>query len=402
MKVLLLCNKSPYPPKEGGPIAMNAIIEGLIKEGHQVKVFTIDSWKYPVEIKKIPEEYLRKTGFETVYIDLKIKVFQAFINLFTGRSYHVERFISKDYKKKLINILRNEKFDIIQLETLYISPYIEIIREYSDAKIVLRAHNIEHIIWKKISDSCRNPLKKLYLRHLTNTLKYYEMSVMNKYDGIATISSIDSDFFRNSGCKIPVTTIAFGIDLSNLADVSGESEFPGFFHIGSMNWIPNQDGIKWFLDKVWGKIHSHHPELKLYLAGRNMPGWLLNSRYPNVEIVGEVDNAHEFINSKSIMIVPLFSGSGIRIKIIEGMALGKTIISTKIGADGIMYTEDENILIANSTDEFLSAIEKCLKNKSYCDGIGRNAQDLIQNQHNNSKITQNLISFYQKLTDNMK
>lgn len=397
MKVLLLCNKSPYPPKEGGPIAMNAIIEGLICDGHDVKVLAIDSWKFPVDINNIPDDYLNKTKFEKVFVDLKIKPFQALKNLFTGKSYHVERFISDDYKCKLINILKEDKFDIIQLETLYISPYIDIIREYSDAKIVLRSHNIEHKIWERISANCRNPIKKLYLQHLTKTLKNYELSIIFKYDGIVTISNVDEEYFNTFVLKTPITTIGFGIELDTLPAIPDAREFPGIFHIGSMNWIPNQEGMKWFLENVWEKVHELHPELKLYLAGRHMPEWLTNNNFPNVVILGEVDNAYDFINSKSIMVVPLFSGSGIRIKIIEGMALAKTVISTTIGADGISYNENENIVIADTKEDFVAAIIKCVNDKAYCDTVGTRARELVKKQHNNQIIIQKLVSFYMKI-----
>ena len=146
MKILLLCNKSPYPPKEGGPIAMNSIIEGLINANNQVKVLAINTNKYFTDIEKIPSDYRKKTNIEAVYIDLSIKPLDAFFNLFTNKSYHVERFITKDFENKLIEILKNEKFDIIQFETLYITPYIKTISKYSKAKIVLRSHNIEHLI----------------------------------------------------------------------------------------------------------------------------------------------------------------------------------------------------------------------------------------------------------------
>jgi hypothetical protein len=171
MKILILCNKSPYPPKEGGPIAMNAIIEGLIEAGHQVKVLAINTNKYFIKENDIPESYRQKTGIETVYIDLSIKPLDALLNLFSKDSYHVQRFISKEFEKKLISILQNDTFDIVQLETLYISPFIETIRENSKAKIVLRAHNIEHLIWERVAEISSNPLKKLYLKHLAKKVK---------------------------------------------------------------------------------------------------------------------------------------------------------------------------------------------------------------------------------------
>lgn len=376
---------------------MNAIIEGLLQEGQQVKVLAIDSWKFPVDINKIPEDYIRKTGFETVFVDLKVKPIAAFLNLFTGRSYHVERFISSSYTNKLTEILKNSEFDIIQLETLYIAPYINTIRKYSDARIVLRAHNIEHKIWEKITANCSNPFKKIYLRHLTKTLRRYELLSVLSFDGIATISSVDEQFLLDTGYDIPITTIGFGINLDTLPPQTDVSEFPGLFHLGSMNWIPNEEGIRWFLENVWSEIQKSDPELKLFLAGRHMPAWLTKNKYPNVVIVGEVDSAYEFINSKSIMVVPLFSGSGIRIKIIEGMALGKTVITTTIGAEGLDYTDNENIIIANNKDEFISSIRKCVNDRDYCKIIGQNASDLILKEHDNKVIIKKLLSFYRDI-----
>jgi len=398
MKILILCNKSPYPPKEGGPIAMNAIIEGLIDEGNQVKVLAINSNKYGVDVNKIPENYRSKTGIETVYIDLSVKPLDAFFNLFTGESYHVKRFISKDFEKKLIEILQNEDFDIVQFETLFIGPYLDVVRKYSNAKIVLRSHNIEHLIWQRVAQVSRNPLKKLYLRHLARTLKYYELGILNRFDGIATITQTDADFFKKNGCNIPVISIPFGIDLSRFKENPGiEADFPSLFHIGAMNWMPNEEGIRWFLDNVWPSVNQQFPDLKFYLAGREMPAWLKNTTIPNLVVVGEVDDAFDFMYSKSVEIVPLFSGSGIRIKIIEGMAAGRAVISTSIGAEGIQVTNGKNILIANNPEEFLNAIGQCLASRDFCELLGKNAHQLIEADHSNKNLMKKLVAFYHQI-----
>lgn len=398
MKILIICNKSPYPPKEGGPIAMNAIINGLTDAGHNVKVLAVNSPKYNVDINKLPVDYRNKTNIEAVYVDLTVKPLEIFFNLFSNQSYHVKRFISKDFENKIIEILKNNTFDFIQLETLYMSPYLEVIRKYSDAKIILRAHNIEHLIWQRLARTCKNPLKRFVYKHLSTTLKNYELSVINKYDGIAAITKKDINFFKNNGCNVPIIDIPFGIDITDNTDkINTDFEFPSLFHIGSMNWIPNVEGIKWFIDEAWPKIHMQYPGLKFYLAGREMPNWLKNLNSQNIVVLGEVDNASEFINSKAIMIVPLLSGSGIRIKIIEGMKLGKTIISTSIGAEGINYLNNKDILIADTADDFFNAVKRCVEDKKFCIEIGSNAKKLISNQYNSKKIIEKLVEFYKNL-----
>jgi polysaccharide biosynthesis protein PslH len=406
MKILLLCNKSPYPAKEGGPIAMNMIIEGLLQAGHSVKVLAVNSNKYTVDINTIPEEYRKKTGIELVNIDLSIQPVAAFRNLFSSRSYHVERFISQDFEQALIQILKSGNFDIVQVELLYMSPYVNVVRKYSGAKIVLRAHNIEHLIWQRVSNITKNPLKKAYLCNLVRKLKRYECSAIRLFDGIAAITEPDATFFRSlecqesdSGKKVPVISIPYGIDPDQFPETPYDPEFPSLFSIGAMDWIPNLEGISWFLEKVWPEIHKKHPSLHYYIAGRHMPDSLTQKRIPNVNVVGEVEDATSFMHSKAVLIVPIISGSGIRIKIVEGMANGCPIISTTVGAEGINYMQGRDIFIADSPEAFINCVSSCVESRPLCESIGSNARKLIQTEHNREHIISKLIAFYQKISE---
>jgi glycosyltransferase involved in cell wall biosynthesis len=381
-------------------MAMNATIEGLTNAGHQVKVLALNTNKYFIRPKDIPKEYADKTHIEFVFLDLSIKPIKAFLNLFTSKSFHVERFISAEFAEKIVAVLEQDTYDIVQLEMLYMTPYINVIRKHSTAKIILRSHNVEHLIWERVTAITTNPVKKWYLAGLTRKLKNYERNSINQYDGIATISKKDALFYLENNVKKPVEDIPFGIDIDKYPDSPVLYEFPSLFHLGSMNWMPNEEGIKWFIETTWPLVSKKFPDLKLYLAGRMMPEWLENLSDENIEVVGEVEDAQAFINSKAIMIVPLFSGSGIRIKIIEGMALGKAIISTDIGAEGISFTPDQNILIANTQEEFVDAIGTLVSSKEFCDKMGANAREVVANHHDLSKITQKLISFYQRVLEN--
>lgn len=398
MKIFFICNKSPWPHHEGGPIAMNRLIEGMLRRGHEVKVLAINSHKYHVNPEDVPEEYRKKTGLELHYLDLAIKPWPAFMNLFTSKSYHVERFISESFRKRVIRILDEHEFDIVQMEMLYIAPYIDTIRKYSGAPVILRAHNIEHEIWDRVRETTRNPLKKWYLRHITHTLKSYEINVLPRFDGIAAITGRDANALEKYVPNNKITDIPFGIypeqyEISN----PDEWNFPSLFHIGSMNWMPNEEGIKWFIDNVWPLIRNNHPDVKLYLAGRHMPDWLKKLNVQNIEIVGEVESAGGFINSMGVMIVPLLSGSGIRIKIIEGMAAAKPIVSTTVGAEGINCTSGKDILLADSPEEFSDAVSELLKNKEKAVRMGAEARKLIEKAYNNDKIAARLEEFYRKI-----
>ena len=397
----MLCNKSPYPPSEGGPMAMNSIVNGLIEAGHKVKILAVNSEKYHIKEEDIPVSYKEKTNIEFVDINLSIKPIEALKNLFSDKSYHVERFISEDFKQKLIEILNKDKYDIVQLEMIYMAPYIETIRSHSDALIVLRAHNVEHLIWDRIAKKTNFPLKKWYLKHLVRTLKEYELNAINKVDGIVAITYRDAAFFRGE-TAIPVIDIPFGVNPEEFTPCYEINEKPTLYHIGSMNWMPNTEGIKWFLKNVWSKLHEREPDIQLNLAGRHTPKWMKKLKMKNVNVHGEVPDAKEFIKDNDIAIVPLLSGSGIRIKIIESLAMGKTVITTTIGAEGIQYSEYNNIIIADTPTKIVETICRITKDPEEIRRIGRNARKLIEDLYDNKKIIDRLLIFYDEISKTKK
>ncbi len=400
MKILQLCHKSPYPPIDGGTIAMNNITQGLLNEGHDVKVIAVETPKHPVNWQKIPDEYRQKVEFSTVYIDTTVTVMGALKTLFTNKSYQVQRFYSKNFVLALRKILTEQTFDIVQLESVFMAPYIDEIRHYSNAKIVLRTHNIEHLIWERRIKNERNLFKKLAFLYFTRQLRNYECSLDKKIDAFIAISEPDYQFFINQYTDVKGTVIPFGVDLDNyeIEDDYIPSEKPELFHVGSMNWHPNIEGIEWFLEEIWDNILEKYPEISFTVAGRDIPEQFLKKSVPNLIVAGEVPDANDFMLSKDIMIVPLLSGSGVRVKIIEGMALGKVIITTSIGAEGLMVENGKNILIADTPEEFVAAIDKCVKTPDLCTIIGENARNFVALHHNNELITKKLIDFYQTLS----
>lgn len=397
MKILQVCSKIPYPSKDGGSIAMNMLTEGLIATGNEVTVLAMSTPKSFLKQGEIDESYQSKTNFQTVFIDTSIKPFAAFLNLFSKKSYNVIRFYSKEFEKALEVVLAKENFDIVQLETLWVTPYVETIRKKTKAKIVYRSHNVEYIIWERLAVITKNSLKKRYFQLLAGRLKNYEVSMLNKYDAIASITDVEISTLKTLGCTLPVKHVPFGVSLVKYAPRQVDIEFPSLFHIGSMDWMPNMEAINWFLNKIWPAIHVKFPNLNLYLAGRNMPDWLSELKMKNVKVMGEVEDQLEFIRSKSVMIVPLQSGGGMRIKIIEGMAMAKAIVSTSIGAEGITCEDQVNILLADTETAFEQAIENCVVNKAFTETIGKNARVLVENKYDNYKICKELVAFYQTL-----
>lgn len=398
MKILQLCNKPPLPATDGGCMAMHAITKGLLENGHSVNVLALFTDKHPFLPEKISAEYLRTTKFIEIFVDTRVNWVEAFSNLITRDSYNLTRFFTPDMDIELTRILKNESFDIIQLESLFMCPYIETIRKYSNAKIILRAHNLEYKLWERRAKNETSFFKRRYKTYLSRELKKYELHYMSQVDGIASISNGDKEMMLKDGITRPIVTIPFGIDPPEQTTVNGNFEEGSLFHLGSMDWNPNIEGVKWFCEEIIPDLRITDPGMKFYLAGKRSQDLINDKDFRFAEIVGEVESAQDFIRTKDIMVVPLKSAGGMRVKIIEGLAMGKAIVSTSIGLEGIAAKNEEHIMIADTKDEYVNAIKKLKNEPKLKNKIERNARKLIEEKYFNKVIIKDLEKFYTSLT----
>ena len=401
MKILQLCHKTPLPAIDGGCIAINNITQCLLDSGLDVKVLAVATPKHPFVVSAYSRDYLIKTRFESVYIDTTPHKWEAMKTLFTGRSYQISRFYHKNMASKLTETLKKEAFDIVHIESIYMAPYIPLIRKYSNAKILMRLHNIEHQIWERLSENERNPIMKLAYRVNAHQLKRVERKILHEVDGYMPISEPDHQYFHATAPNVPGMVIPFGINVDNY-DMEDDdyiaTDQPTLFHLGSMNWSPNVEGIEWFLDEVWPEIVAAHPNLTFTLAGHDIPDSIRNRNDKNVIVLGSIPNANEFMMDYDIMVVPLLSGSGIRIKIVEAMALGRVVITTSIGAEGLDVQDGKHLFIANTPEEFVAVVNKCVAMPDLCSIISENAQHYISVHHNNAVIAQQITEFYHQVS----
>ena len=399
MKILQLCKKFPFPLKDGEAIAVTYLSRALHELGCEVTLLAMNTSKHFVETDNLPKSFNHYRNIYTSFVDNRVKPYDAFLNLFSEESYHISRFVTKGYKDQLINILQREKFDIIQLETLFLAPYIDTIRQYSDAKIVMRSHNIEHEIWERLTLNTSNPVKKWYLNHLTQKLKIFELAQLEKYDAFMAITKRDLDFCKDLGFQNPSKVVPIGLDIRdyNADNVSYKKPLKMSF-IGSLDWQPNIEGLIWFVENCWAKINKALPDVEFHIAGRNTPENIKNIKLPNVFVHGEVPDAQDFINQYPMMVVPLLSGGGMRAKILEGMALGKVILSTTIGIEGIQAKHGENALLANTPEEFVNVLKK-YQNLDKLLAIGQRAQVFTAKNYDNYEIGKEVLRFYQTITE---
>ncbi|MDA3883020.1 MAG: glycosyltransferase family 4 protein [Bacteroidales bacterium] len=395
MNILQICNKFPYPLKDGGVIAAFSMLKGFYVTGHDVTVLAINTSKHYTDVDDIPFEITQMANFHQVYKNTHITFFGALWNLcFSQIPYTASRFLFPKFKNKLKQVLSQNKFEIIQIEGLYMCAYIPFIRQFSDAQIVYRAHNVECEIWDRLWRETKNPVKKCYIKTVAKRVERFERKYINMYDLLVSITQRDADKYYEMGNVKPYFVAPTGVFVEEM-NVVQKDEVSSLFHIGGLDWAPNQQGLVWFLRECWPKIHEKYPQLRCSLAGRNAPGWFVEEmNVSGVEFVGEVSNAKDYMMAQDIMVVPLMAGSGMRIKIIEGMAYGKTIVSTSIGAEGIPAKPDAEIVIANNVDEFVDKISDLVDNPVKVYDIAKNARTFVRQKFDNYSIIQELVDFY--------
>jgi glycosyltransferase involved in cell wall biosynthesis len=397
MRVLQLCNKPPLPSVDGGCLAMHSITEMLLNEGIQVTVLAINTAKHPFDSKKVPKAYIDKTSFQTTFVDTKINPLNIFLNLFTSSAYNIERFYAENFEKLIVSVLKENEFDIVLFESLYLIPYLKTVKKHSSAKVVLRAHNVEHLLWERRAREEKNIFKKRYFNLLSTRIKKYEIDSIKNVNAVIAISPVDELFFQKDNTGTTTITTPFGINIEKYNINNRKDLTQGIFFIGALDWQPNVDGLLWFIENVWKKVSVKIPDLKLHIAGKNTPQTIKDISSGQIIVEGEVPDAIEFMSKHNIMIAPLFSGGGMRVKIVEGMALGKTIITTTIGAEGIPCTNGENILIADTSEKFSEHLIECINDKNYCNTIGNNAKVFAQKNFDNNLLSKKLANFHKSL-----
>ncbi|MCG9881235.1 MAG: glycosyl transferase family 1, partial [Bacteroidia bacterium] len=204
MKILQLFNRFPWPLKDGGAIANYNESKGYIQSGVELCMAALNTSKHFVSMEELPADLKDNAEIHLSYIDNRIKPKDAFLNLFKDSSYHVDRFLSDDFENLLKEICSKNTFDVVVFESVFVAPYLPVIRAHSSAICVLRQHNIEYKIWENLADNCSNILKRTYLRLLASRLKKYELSVLNSFDGITVFTQTDLDMLRADKCEIPV------------------------------------------------------------------------------------------------------------------------------------------------------------------------------------------------------
>lgn len=393
MRILQLCNKAPWPANDGSSIAITTMAEGLADNGVELHLMPINTKKHFKSEENIPAGFKQKTHYHSIYQNTDTTALGAIMNLFSSDSYFVSRFYFEGYKTKLVEKLKAMSFDAVIIDGVFMASYMPLIRQYSKAKILLRTHNVEHQIWERHLVQEKNPLKKIYLTLQNKRLKQFELKAFAEADTIVTITDEDRKNISTLVPNKPIITCLTGINL-NTYQTAYQAKYPNtLFHFASMDWMPNIEAVDWLMDKVWPIVIQKKPDAKLVLAGRGMPERFKKLASHTIMIIDNVADSKIFYQEYDIMLVPLWSGSGLRIKLVEGLAYGKAIITTSIGAEGIAYQKNKDMLIADDVKEFAEAIIKLLQNENEKHALQKNGRLLAENLFDYKAIGKKLIEF---------
>ncbi|MFT6001955.1 MAG: glycosyltransferase involved in cell wall biosynthesis [Flavobacteriales bacterium] len=391
-KILQITHKPPFPKIDGGCLEIAKMSNHYDSNKNiELDIFSLSTYKHPFIKNEFEKTLSNQVNLFSIQVNTKPSFFQAIRSLFTDESYNLNRFVNKEVIEKLTEIVENKHYDFIQFESIYTGQFISFLKPHSQATFILNAPNVEFNLWKQHASKATF-IKKWYFNSLSKRLKKQEISIWNQMDGIICITKEIKETIEKNKIQVPTLVLPFKLDLKEYNRTNTNNNSPSFFHIGAMDWEPNSEGINWFITHIWNSISS---PTKLHLAGKGMKNE--DYKMDSVQVHGFVDNALDFINSYDIMIVPLLTGSGMRIKIIEAMALGKCVISTKKGAEGINYTDHINIWIANTPDEFKTVINQFIEDKKLAGQIGSAARKLVEEEYNSNNLDEELIPFFKTL-----
>lgn len=390
MNILFLTNLLPYPLDNGGKIKTFTTLRALKDVGHYIDLycFSEDSFsenQSPIHemcrnVKMIP---LKLTSAENKKYMIKI----AFCSLFSILPFSVYKYKSTEMENCL-RALSEEKYDIIYYDHLQMTIYSPLLSAiFPNAKQVLDEHNCESLIVERKAESAKNLLYKLFLFVECQKYKRYEKKAILAMNKCIILSVEDYDALKKiCGCDFEHSIIPIGVNDNGIKKTT-ESSGINILFLGTLTWEPNDHGITWFVNEVFPKIVQEHPDIKLYIVGKNPSNALRYAAeaFKNIFITGYVTSVDPYYDMCDFMIVPLFIGSGQRVKIIEAFSKGMPVLSTKIGAEGLNITDEINILIADTRDDFINKINE-LKNTDVRTRLAANGRKLYEQEYSVASI----------------
>lgn len=388
MKILHVSNKPVYPPVDGGCAASAALLRSLTQVSENVHHCTVVTAKHPFCPEAYPAEMSPVIPVEYANIDTSVRVTGALSALLRRQNYNLARFFSSGFEKALRALQEREHYECVVLESLFLACYIPVLRTAGVRRIIIRTHNVEHVLWEQQSNAARG-LKKWYLKQLAGSLKREEVALLNTADELWAITREDAESFDNLGIKTKKIVVPVALQIPEESPVDYEKNC--FFHLGSLNWEPNRRAVERLL-RIW-PVFAQATNAELHIAGSF--GEAFQHRHTHIKLHGFVENSTVFMQQHGCLLTPVDSGSGVRMKLLEALSLGIPCVSTRLGAAGIEHPEN-CMLLAETDEEWLTQLRMLHQSPGLRRELGKHAQAYIRQKHSfvtvNAIITQALGS----------
>ncbi|MEE4117280.1 MAG: glycosyltransferase family 4 protein [Marinilabiliaceae bacterium] len=367
MEILLISDKAPWPANSGGAFATGAFTRQLLRSGHHVTVACYHTKKHPYINSNSLTGEKENLSIVPVKVRSSISIAGLLFNLlFSGLPYDIGRYRTQSFRRVLKELLSAANYDIVQFEGLKVCLHIDLVKKHCDSRLVYRAHNIESNLWQKRATIANNALAGWYYRKLANRTLAFEQEVYKKITGLIAISDEDRLGIQHLYSGKSVTILPVSEDLTEAYTFSDRHKLKNsLLFLGSLDWQPNLNGLEWFLKKVFPLIRDKNKNIKLRVAGRGASRNTIRLIEKSGALYqGSPEDSVSFLKSGSVLIVPLFASSGIRIKIIEALAQGLDVISTFEGAAGLPDEIKAIIKIEEAAESFARQVLKLTERNS--------------------------------------
>lgn len=394
MVILQIIPRIPFPPKDGGAVYIYNTSKHLALQGNDLVIAAFIS-------NQIDQDIAGLEKYATVYAeDGKFKpygILAVLKSTLTQKPISIQHRMDKTKMEKRISSI-DEKPDIILLEGLPTAAFIASLKhKFPNIPLVLRQSNVEYLLLKRNAIATKNIFLKIFYYHQSFLMKRFEISAMRKVDAVTAITQFDKDVYLEHLPELNCFVSPAGSDvLHKKKDIRRKKN--NLLAISYWKWKPNLDGLDWFLKNVWPELVKKQPSITFDIIGEGLSEKFKQEfNDPRINFLGFVDSLESYRQSATIFVAPLFSGSGMKLKIVEALAYGLPIITTKIGAEGISIENEMHYIEANTEMEFVNKILALLNDFEMQELISKKATEVVVQNYAWPAITAKLISYLNSL-----
>lgn len=390
MHILWLKTELLHPVDKGGKIRTYNMLKEL-KRSHRISYLTLDDGKAGNEARELASEYCHEliciphehrekftAGF---YAELAV-------NFASPLPYAIRKYESAGMRTEIGNRARLENFDVLVCD--FLAPAVNVPVDLKCASVLFQ-HNVEAMIWKRHFEVQRNPVKKAYLFGQWLKMRSFERKACARFDCVVSVSREDRELMQKDYELEDIYDVPTGVDVKFFQPRGEVQRVPNsLVFTGSMDWLPNEDAIRYFIDQIMPRIRQSVPDVTLTVVGRNpYPGLMeLARRDSSVVVTGRVEDVRPYMERAAAYIVPLRIGGGTRLKIFEAMAMEQAIVSTSIGAEGLPVRNGVEILLADSPETFANAVVTVLSNNPLAQELAKRAASAVRENFGWDKVAE--------------